>query len=377
MLAYIFLQLKCHIQEKHKEKKHKKDKKDKDKREGSKEKKNKDKERSKEKHSYKKDRKEKHKDKKDKDKEKDKNQTSDAKRIGGQPECNNGDKLGPSSLQNSENSGSKYVQDLARRIRNDDRATGSQIGQKIIVTDPRRGELPGRTVEHSIGSRLEEKEEANDRKVNGQRNHVEVRSSGNAIVPGFPSVDQKRFQGIAKPVEKNDFGKKVEKDKNRHKENDNTDSKQKDRDRENKSRSKDKNRDKEKKKEEKAKEVTETNKDQIKLKDSSPKWKDSSTKLKNNGKGFLNSCNTKPLDVLKTSSNNPAGEGNLGKRKELEINGISHGESFPVSYNDHAAAPLYLSGDWKHKFMLTTNPFYYLDGPVLNPCIFWGYKWYD
>lgn len=313
--------------EKHKEKKHKKDKKDKkdkDKREGSKEKKNKDKERSKEKHSDKKDRKEKHKDKKDTDKEKDKNQTSDAKRIGGQPGCNNGDKLGPSNLQNSENSGSKYVQDLARRIRNDDRATGSQIGQKIIVTDPRRGELPGRTVEHSIGSRLEEKEEANDRKVNGQRNHVEVRSSGNAIVPGFPSVDQKRFQGIAKPVEKNDFGKKVEKDKNRHKENNNMDGKQKDRDRENKSRSKDKNRDKEKKKEEKAKEVTETNKDQIKLKDSSPKLKDSSTKLKNNGKGFLNSCNTKPLDVLKTSSNNPAGEGNLGKRKELEINGISH-----------------------------------------------------
>lgn len=99
------------------------------------------------------------------------------------------------------------------------------------------------------------------------------------------------------------------------------------------------------KNEEKANELTETNKDQIKLKDSSPKLKDSSPKLKNNGKGFLNSCNTKPLDVLKTSSNNPTGEGNLGKRKELEINGISHGESFPVSYNDHAAALLYLSGD--------------------------------
>lgn len=193
MLAYIFLQLKCYIQEKHKEKKHKKDKKDKDKREGSKEKKNKDKERSKEKHSDKKDRKEKHKDKKDRDKEKDKNRTSDAKRIGGQPECNNGDKLGPSSLQNSENSGSKYVHDLARRIRNDDRATGSQISQKIIVTDPRRSELPGRTVEHSIGSRLEEKEKVSDKKVNGQRNLVEVRSSGNAIIPKFPNVDKKKI----------------------------------------------------------------------------------------------------------------------------------------------------------------------------------------
>lgn len=310
--------------EKHKEKKHKKDKKGKDKREGSKEKKNKDKERSKEKHSDKKDRKEKHKDNKYRDKEKDKNRTSDAKRIEGQPECNNGDKLGPSSLQNSENSDSRYVQDLARRIRDDDRATGSQIGQKSTVTDSRRGELPGRTVELGFGNRLEEKEKANDRKVNGQRNHVEFRSSGNAIVPGFPSVDQKRFQGIAKPVEKNNFWKKVEeKDKNRHKENHNKDSKQKDRDRDKKIRSKDENRDKEKKKEEKA-EVTETSKGQIKVKDSSPKLKDSSPKLKDSGKGFPNPCNTKPLGVLKTSSNNPAGDGNLGKRKELEINGISH-----------------------------------------------------
>lgn len=347
------------IQEKHKEKKHKKDK-DKEKREG-KEKKNKDKERSKEKHGDKKDRKEKRKDKKDRDKNKDKNSTLDAKRIEGQPEGNNGDKLGPNSLQNNKNTDSKYVQDLARRIRDDDRATGSQIGQKIIVTNHRRGELPGRMAEHSINNRLEEKEKAKvkkeeDKKVNGQRNHVEFRSSGNALVPGLLGTDQKRHEGIAKAVEKNDSGKQVEeKEKKKLKEGYNKDSKQKDRDREKKSRSKDENRDKQKEKEEKAKEVTETGKDLLKLKesipklkDSSPKLKDSSSKFKDSSKGILNSCNTKP--VLKTGSNNPACGGSLGKRKELDINGISHGESFPVSFNAHTAAPLSLSGGWKHKY---------------------------
>ncbi|KAH7576392.1 hypothetical protein JRO89_XS01G0052100 [Xanthoceras sorbifolium] len=206
--------------EKHKEKKHKKDKKDKEKREG-KEKRDKDKERSKEKHRDKNDQKEKLKDKKCRDKDKEKNCTSDAKKIEGQPECYNGEKLGSNCLQNKEIKASKFVQDLARRIKDEGGATGSQIAQKIIVTDQRGGKLPGRLVECSTDSQLEEKEKAKNKKVNGQRNYVEARGLPNAIVQGF-------------------------------------------------------------------------------------------------------SGNAKPPDAIKTNSNGSAGEGSLGKRKELEINGNLH-----------------------------------------------------
>ncbi|KAK4846398.1 hypothetical protein QYF36_016803 [Acer negundo] len=306
--------------ENHKEKKHKKDKRDKEKKEG-KEKKDRDKERSKEKNRDKNVRKEKHKDKKDrdrdKDKDKEKNCTSDAKKFEGQPECYNGEKLGSNCLQNKEIKDSKFMQDLASRIKDEGGATGSQIGQKIIVTNQRGGKLPGRLVEHSIDSRLEEKEKAKDKKVNGQRNHVEARGLQNAIVQGFSGTDKKVFQGIVKPVENNDIWKLVEKEKINHKERDSKVDKYKDKDREKKSRSKDKDREKERKEEEKTKEITESNKDLLKLDDNSPK-------LKESGKDFFNSGNIKPPDIIKTSSNSSAGDRSLGKRKELEINGILH-----------------------------------------------------
>ncbi|KAK3182781.1 hypothetical protein Dsin_030067 [Dipteronia sinensis] len=302
-----------------KDKKHKKDKKDKEKKEG-KEKKDRDKERSKEKNRDKNVRKEKHKDKKDRDKDKDKdkekNCTSDAKKFEGQPECYNGEKLGSNCLQNKEIKDFKFMQDLARRIKDGGGAMGSQIDQKIIVTNQRGGKLPGRLVERGIDSRLEEKEKAKDKKVNGQ-NHVEARGLQNAIVQGFSGTDKKVFQGIVKPVENNDIWKQVEKEKIKHKESDSKDDKYKDKDREKKSRSKDKDREKERKEEEKTKEIRESNKDLLKLDDNGPKFKES-------GKDFFNSGNIKPPDTIKMSSNSSVGDGSLGKRKELEINGILH-----------------------------------------------------
>ncbi|XP_044493051.1 DNA ligase 1-like isoform X2 [Mangifera indica] len=300
-----------------KEKKCKKDK-DKEKREG-KVKRNKEKEISKEKHSDKKDRKEKHKYKKDRDKDKDKNRISDAERVEGPQECCNGGKISPNRLQNKGINDSKYVQDLAERIRDEDKAAGSQIVQNITVTDRRRAELPGRILECST-AKLEEKEKEKgknkkevDKKINGQRNHVEARGFGNSIVSGFSGTDQKRFQGITKPVEKYDVEKQLEEiEKDKCKETDKKGDKQRDRDREKKSRSKDKSRDKEKIWEERAREIVQPSKDQLKLKDS-PK-----------GKGLLNSSNIRPTDVSKTGNNKPPGQGSLGKRKELEINGISH-----------------------------------------------------
>lgn len=334
--------MRFYVQEKHKEKKHRKDKKDKEKKEG-KEKKHKDKDRSKEKHRDKKDRKEKHKDKKDKDRDKEKDGASDPKRIEEQTECHNGEKLGPRTLQTNETKGSKYVQDLERRIRDEDRATGSQIGPKITVVEPRKAELaPGRVVERGTTPNTLQKEKAkdkieDDKRVNGQRNHTGARGLQNAI---FQGADQKVFQGSVKPLEKNDIQKKTEEKEKKKRKEDGRDSKADkhkdgDRDREKKSKSKDKERNKEKKKEEKLKEIGKTSRDLDKLKASSPKFTDSAKDLKINS-----SSGIKPSYLLKTGVKNSAEEGSLGKRKELEINGILLGESLPVSYNDHSAAPL-------------------------------------
>lgn len=311
--------MKFNIQEKHKEKKQKKDKKDKEKREG---KEKKDKESSKEKHREKKDRKEKHKDK-GRDRDKEKNRTSDEKRVEGQPENSNVEKLGPNSLHNNETKDSKYVQDLARRIKDEDRATKSQTVQKVTVTEHRRAELPGRVVENKIGNRFEEKEKVNNkkenvRKVNGQTNHhVEARVFENTTFQNFSSMDQRRVEGTAKLMEKKDVGKQMEgKEKKKHKESNSKADKHKDRDREKKSKSKDKDRDKEKKKEEKAKEIGEVSKVLPKVKEGS--------------KDYLDVFNIKPPELLKTSSKSSAVEGNLGKRKEIDRNGFLHGESFNV-----------------------------------------------
>ncbi|KAJ0971878.1 hypothetical protein J5N97_019837 [Dioscorea zingiberensis] len=134
--------------EKHKEKKHKKEKKDREKKEGKKDKKEKD--RSKDKHKEKKDRKEKHKDKKkEKDRDKSKNRTSDEGRIEGQASAHNEGKLGDNSRKTEEIKDSKYMEELGRRIRDEEKgatirmvdSTGSiqkgieNIGSEIAISN--------------------------------------------------------------------------------------------------------------------------------------------------------------------------------------------------------------------------------------------------
>ncbi|KAJ4832142.1 hypothetical protein Tsubulata_048234 [Turnera subulata] len=318
--------------EKHKEKKHKKDKKEKEKREG---KEKKDKDRSKDKHRDKKDRKDKH-----KDRDKEKNRTSDEKRVEGQPGVSVGEKFGSNTSQNSDSKDSKYVQELAKRIRDEGTASGSQMVQKIAVPDQRSGPQ-GMAVESSIASHQEGKRKINERnedprKANGQRNHIDGRGLEKTFGEYLSSMDRERVEGISKPVEKKDVERQMEgKEKIKDKEADGKSGKHKDKDREKSRKSKDKDRDKEKKKEEKAKEMTELSKEQPKLKESSPnmkhsspklkesspKLKESSPKLKGSSKDSLDFRNARPSDPLKLSGINSADEGNPGKRKELEMNG--------------------------------------------------------
>uniref|UniRef100_A0A2P2JKN5 Uncharacterized protein MANES_12G049400 n=1 Tax=Rhizophora mucronata TaxID=61149 RepID=A0A2P2JKN5_RHIMU len=306
--------------EKRKDKKHKKDKKDKEKREG---KEKKDKDISKEKHREKKERKEKH---KDKDRDKEKNQIIDKKRVEGQPQLQNGEKVGPNSLQDKEIKDSRYVLELSKRIREDDEASGSQFSQKTTATVQRRAELPGRAVDSSTGKQLEEREKVKDknedhRKVNGQRNHIDTRGVGKTLDQNYSGMGQEKVDGIARLVEKDTERQTEGKEKSKHNKSDNKDNKhkQKHRDQKKHRKSKDKEWDKEKKKEEKARDITDPTKEHLKLKESS--------------KDSLDFRIIKTPETLKLSSTSYADEGNLGKRKEPEMNGYIPGESFPVLYN--------------------------------------------
>lgn len=302
------------FQEKRKEKKHKKDK-NSGKREGKKEK-----ERSKEKHSNKKDRKEKHRDKV-RGCEKEKYRTLDEKSIAGQqPKCYIGEKL-VHNLQNVEIKDSKYVQELL-----------SQAVQKITVAGKRKSGFPDRVVESNIALQPEEKEKTKDekengRKANGQRNYVDTRSLENGIGGKCHLMDDKRNEGIVKPMEKDAEKPKKRKEKNKHRESDGKGDKPQDKDQENKSKSKDKDRAKEKKKEEKVKEINEHSKQQ--------------PKLNKTGKEALNTCNAKQLEFSGMNGNSSFSEGNFGKRKELDKNGLTLGESCFISYIDHTAGLLF------------------------------------
>ncbi|XP_048232968.1 RNA-binding protein 25 isoform X1 [Ricinus communis] len=332
--------------EKNKEKKRKKDKKEKEKREG---KEKRDKDRGKEKNREKKDQKENHKDK-GRDKDKEKKRTSDEKKVEGQPGSYNGENFGSNSLQNGVVKDSIYVEELARRIRIEDGASGSKMVEKFVATDQRRGEVRGMVVERSVVSQSQEKEKVKHNnedhgKVNGQRHHIDTRGLEKAFIHDFFGTDQERVKGLVKLVEKKETEKQMEgKEKNKHKESGSKGDKHKIGDRENNRKSKDKDRDKVEKKE-KTKEITESSKEQ-------PKLKENVSKLKEGSKDSLDFRNTKS-EILNLSNVGSAVEGNLGKRKEPERNGY-----------------LLDNGNWPNKFPRPVSSSHPAteNGKKLEPC---------
>ncbi|XP_010274072.1 PREDICTED: DEAD-box ATP-dependent RNA helicase 42-like [Nelumbo nucifera] len=294
--------------EKLKEKKHKKEKKDKEKKEG-KEKKNK--EKSKDKHREKKDRKEKHKDKKDKEKDKDKHKTFGDKRNEGRPEGHNAETLGQNIQCAEEIKDSKFVQELGRRIRYEDKGTGNQMVENFTGTDHRKAEFMCRLVEKGMENSVQGKEnnkdkKSDDRRADGQRNKDEEKGMGNAMLQSSTKMDQRTAEKTARPMEK-DTEKRMEgKEKNKDKENRRKD-KHKEKDREKKGKGKDKNRDKEK---EKVKEKSEL-REQDKYRESSKK-------------DPVDTPNVKTFHLPKDNEKSAATDGNLKKRKRFEMNGFLH-----------------------------------------------------
>ncbi|KAK9289097.1 hypothetical protein L1049_017569 [Liquidambar formosana] len=351
--------------EKNREKKHKKEKRDNEKRE-SKERREKD--RSEGKQKEKKDRKERHRDKKkdrekdrDKDKDKDKNATSDEKKLAGQSQGHNGEtfsqkedwdknrdsvsdekrlsgqfvgyngeRLSQNSNLSEETKDSKFVQELDKRIRDENKGTRNQLVEKFTGTDRKKDEGTVRLVAKDIGTGAEGKEKNKDkridnRKIDGRGIEASIRGNsmvqrgieanfrGNSMVQNLAGVVQSKVEGVPRPVEKHIERKMEGKEKTKEKESDDKrGDKRKDKDRDKKSQGKDKDRNKEKKKEEKAKEKNEhKNSEQDKIKES-------------NNNDPIGTHNMKTSDLPKDSNKSAASEGNLRKRKDYETNGFLH-----------------------------------------------------
>ncbi|CAI0426413.1 unnamed protein product [Linum tenue] len=285
--------------EKHKEKKHKKDKKHKEKRE---DKDRKDKDRTKEKHREKKQRKEKDKDK-EKEGDKAKNRTSDEKRVEGQNTISNQQKAASSGV--NEIKDSKFIQELAKRIKDDGEVSPSQMVHKIAAPSQTRAEPRGISLDRNVGNLSKEKEKIKGNgedhwKANGQRDIVDANEVENPCAQNFTGIDKHRTEDPAKQAAKKNSEKPTEgrEKKKKHKES----KADKVRDKDRGSRSKNKERDKEKKKEERTKEVREPGKDQI-LKES---------------QNSLDSRHIKTSDLAKLSTTTFGSEGTIGKHKELE-----------------------------------------------------------
>ncbi|CAK9149712.1 unnamed protein product [Ilex paraguariensis] len=334
--------------EKSREKRSRKEKRDKEKKDSTEKRK---KGRTEGKHKEKKDRKEKYKeknekhrdkrnDKEERDNDKEKSSISVEKKICCQSDGYNGEKLqqkeewgkdsrrssekkpsvhvyssnGEKAIRNSflaeETEDSKFVQELGRRIRNEENGTGR--------TDWKKDEGMDRFAVTETGMLSEGKEKNKDKKVvnrkmDRQGIKAEVRFCRNAMVQNLVGIVQNKVEEMPRPVEKNVERKMERKEKSKEREGVvKRGDKRMDKGREKKSHSMGNYREKEKKKAEDTKEKSENKKsEQNKFKDV----------IKNDLIGVShNNASHLPKDCYKNAFNKES----LKRRKDFETNGFLH-----------------------------------------------------
>lgn len=331
-------------EEKRKEKKHKREK-DKDKKEGR-EKRG----RSDGKHREKKDKKDKHRDKKEKpkdkkkDKDKEKSDISEEAKVAVLPGASGGqklpkgdehfknesinsqeakfhdqshgqhaEKLSKSSLPMVETKESKFVQELARRIRYEQKGAVSQLAERFPVESKRDEKTNSMFIKDS-GNSAKQKEKNKERsvlsnKMDGQEVRVEPRIGSDAILSSFPEMAKSKFHGLLPPLEENVENRREEKEKSKERRDDKPREKKKSKEKDAKSHGKEK----EKKKEEKGKDKSAHKKsEQDKSRDIN----------KSNFVGVSNTNHQVPLVLKDTIAG--VTEGNHRKRKDTETNGFLH-----------------------------------------------------
>lgn len=286
------------IKENYKEKKHKNDK-DKEK----KEKKSRD--RSKDKH---KERKDKHKDRKDREKDKEKCKPLGEQKAEVLTNTGNREKLVTNNtVQKYSNGESKYVQELARRIRYDEEeATGSQRSAQTITN--RKG-IPGKAFLDSSFSPIQE---TNDKRISTQKNFaVEKSSEENAVARESFGADQKRPEAMGKSMENGDQARHTESpERGQRKESAAMSDKPRGKEVVKKHEAKDTDRNKEKK----AESINKSHQNKPKLIEG--------PKSEKRQKDSLDIRNGRPPDNSRASVKNFIAEGSLGKRIDLDTNGV-------------------------------------------------------
>ncbi|XP_049366913.1 uncharacterized protein LOC125831766 isoform X1 [Solanum verrucosum] len=352
-------------EEKRKEKKHKKEKKDKEKREG---KEKRDRDRSDGKHREKKEKKDKHRDKKekhkdkkkdkDRDKDKEKSSISEEGRVAVPPGASSGGKLHErdehkdrqissekgrdehkerhissekaklpnqfhvhhgekpfkTSISVVEAEDPKFVQELDRRIRDEEKGAQSQLAERSPVEWKRdeKSDRVGIKVFGNLVDREKNKERGSDNnKMDAETFRGEHKIGANATPPSFSTMAKNNFEGFPRPVEQN-VGKREETPKPKERHDDKPREKNKDKEREKHSHGKQKDKEKEKKKEEKSKDKNEHKRSR------KDKSKD------NNKNDFVVLSNNKPPLVSKENTAGTATKGIVKKRKNVETNGFLH-----------------------------------------------------
>ncbi|KAJ0092067.1 hypothetical protein Patl1_26071 [Pistacia atlantica] len=260
---------------------------------------------------------------KDKEKNRDSSSISSEKKVAGQFSGYSGEKLSQNSYLAGDSKDSKFFQELGRRVRDEDRATGNQLVEKFTSTDRKRDEGVVRLVAkaiHSLDGGKEKKKDkrgGDERKLDEHGVRDDARFSGHAMFQSLAGVVQTRTEGVPRPLEKDVESKTEGKENTKKKEGDDKrGDKHKDKDREKKGQGKEKDRDKEKKKEEKAKMKSEHKKvEKDILKD----------KKKND---LLGTHGMKTLRLPNSSDKNAISEANIRKRKDSETNGFYHDVPF-------------------------------------------------
>lgn len=209
---------------------------------------------------------------------------------------------------------SKYVQDLGRRIRDQEKVTSNQL-ERLPGAEKRRDDERERFGVSNPRNSGEEKgksknKEFDIRKMDGQGYREEARFSGHSMAQNIVGAAKTKAFEMSAMVEKNDETRMERKEQTKDKREKRGDN-HKDKDTGKKDHGKDKERSKERKKEEKAKNKSELD------------------KLIDANRANLTSAATHMAASSPSSepSNKAKAEENLKKRKDLEINGF-HGEFF-------------------------------------------------
>ncbi|CAK7328411.1 unnamed protein product [Dovyalis caffra] len=263
---------------------------------------------------------------KGKERDVDKNSISGDKKFAGQFSGYSGQKLIQNSNLPHQPKESKFVQELGKRVRDEDK---NQFFEKFAGQDAKMDEGMFRSVAKAPGNCVggnEKNKRDDDRKLDGQGIRDEARFSEGA--QSLSGTFQARTDGMPRPLER-DIEKKMEgKDKTKQKE-----SEDKRKDKEKKGKEKDKVKDKEKKREEKAKEKSEhKKKEPVKLKES-------------NMSDVVGNHTSKTSHLLKESTTSAANEVNIKKRKDSGTNGFFHANDIKPNKLPRPASSLPLSAE--------------------------------